>query len=242
MKKLLLVALLFVSFLFSPACAQNQQQPLPRLITVLGEAEIKVVPDEVSIFVVTEGLDKDLNIAKAQNDALVKKVLAVVKEFQIDPKFVQTSYISIKPRYEREYEKRNFIGYSVSNTISIKLKDLKKLEGLLSKILGEGVSNVRVADFATSELRKHRQEARLVAIKAAKEKAVALAAELGQKVGRPYSISESPISHLAFSYDRAMTSQYALSAEGMAASVSGGTISLGEISVYSNISVSFELE
>lgn len=71
MKRLLVIALLFVPLLFSSVFAQNQ--PQPRLITVLGEAEIKVVPDEVSVFVVTEGLDKDLNAAKSQNDALVKR-------------------------------------------------------------------------------------------------------------------------------------------------------------------------
>lgn len=240
MTRILLAALLFVSFLFSPVCAQNQ----PRLITVLGEAEIKVVPDEVVIVVGTEGLDKDLNAAKNQNDVLVKKVLALTKEFQIEPKLVQTSYINIKPRYEREYEKRNFIGYSVSNTITITLKDLKKLEGLLSRTLEAGITNVRVADFATSELRKYRQEARIMAIKAAKEKATALAAELGQKIGRPYSINENPFSSFNFGHDlnRSTISQYAISLDSAALSSSGGTISLGQISIYSNISVAFELE
>ena len=42
----------------------------------------------------------------------------------------------------------------------------------------------------TSQLRKYRDEARAKAIRAAKEKAVALAGELGVKIGRPHSISE----------------------------------------------------
>ena len=61
---------------------------------------------------------------------------------------------------------------------------------MLAGALKSGVNHVMGIEFRATELRKHRDAARQQAIRAAKEKAVALAAELDAKVGKPQNIHE----------------------------------------------------
>jgi uncharacterized protein YggE len=174
------------------AWTENQPAtPEPRLIAVTGDAEVRIVPDEVILTLGIETWDKNLDVAKRQNDEIVSKVLALTKDYDIDAQHVQTEYVSIEPRYRNGYyEERDFIGFFVRKTIVITLRDLSKFEDLLASALDAGVNYVQGIEFRTTELRKHRDEARALAIQAAQEKAIALAKELGQEVGDPHMIRE----------------------------------------------------
>lgn len=216
--------------------------PQPRLVSVTGEAEVKVVPDEIIFTIGAETWDKDLNIAKNNNDTIVKKALALTKDYKIDPKDVQTDYLNIQPRYEFQFEKRSFIGYFVTKNMVITLRDISKFEDFLTAILQTGINNVYGIDFRTTELRKYRGQARDNAIKAAQEKAEALAKDLGQKLGRPYNIAEHLIwENWGFSRGMQMQMQYAVT-EDRSGSVSESTIALGQLKVKARVNVSFELE
>jgi len=59
----------------------------------------------------------------------------------------------------------------------------------LTGLITNGVNNVQGIDFRTTELRKYRDQARALAIRAAREKAEAMVGDLGVKVGKPISIT-----------------------------------------------------
>ncbi|MFA5795054.1 MAG: SIMPL domain-containing protein [Candidatus Brocadiia bacterium] len=234
------VVFLGVMLLLCIGAGEPGQQATPRLITVTGQSEVNVVPDEVVITLGVETLDKKLSAAKTQNDVSVKKILALAPQYQIDPKYVQTSQISIYPRYESgSWSGRNFVGYEVEKTIVFILKDVSKFEEFLSGVLEAGANNVRGVQFRTSELRKYKDQARAMAVKAAREKAVAVSAELGQKVGKPYTIKEEEISYYG---DNNFSNSQVSRDSGQGAETGEGTIALGQISVKAKFTVSFELE
>jgi uncharacterized protein YggE len=86
-----------------------------------------------------------------------------------------------------------------------------------------------------------------MAIRAAKEKAVALAAELDMKVGKPFTITESGGNYLP-SYRSSgrgnafMNAQNSVASDANpAAEVVQGTFAPGQISIEANVSVVFEL-
>jgi hypothetical protein len=219
----------------------------PRLITVTGDAEVRVVPDEVILTLGVETWNKDLNAAKADNDRRVHKILQLVKSFGIEDKHVQTDFISIEPRYEEQWQHKNFIGYFVRKTVVITLRDPAKFEALLSAALEAGADYVLGIDFRTTELRKHRDEARALAIKAAREKAVDLARALGQTVGKPHSINEMQ-NWWSSSYNSfwgagrgAWMAQNVVQTAG-GPSTPQSTIAPGQIVVNASVTVSFELE
>lgn len=234
-----IVVLLGVILLLCIGAVEQGQQVMPRLITVTGESEVNVVPDEVVITLGVGTLNGNLGVAKKENDENVRKILACGQKNEIDPKYVQTSAISIYPRYETTYYNKNsFIGYQVNKTIVFILKDIAKFETFLSSVLEAGANNVQGIQFRTSELRKYKDQARVMAVKAAREKAVAVSAELGQKIGRPYTIKEEEISY----YDRGYSNTNSWRDSGQGAEMSEGTIALGQISVKAKFAVSFELE
>lgn len=241
------IALVLVLSLCAWAGNQSASQD-PRIITVTGDAEVRVVPDEVILTLGVETWDRDLDVAKSQNDERVKRVLALAQDYEIEPKHIQTDHISIEPRYHDNYEKRDFIGFFVRKTIVITLKDLSKFEDLLTSALGAGVNYVHGIQFRTTELRKYRDEARALAIKAAQEKAIALAEGLDQEVGEPRSIREDQSGWWSWygawwgsRWGGGMAQNVVQNAGGGSFSTEGGTAP-GQISVSARVTVSFELE
>ena len=216
-------------------------------INVTGDADVRVVPDEVVVTLGVETSDKDMSIAKSQNDERIKKVLAITEAHGIDPKYVQTEYINIEPRYRYENDHEEFLGYFVRKTVVITLKDISKFESLLSSVLEAGVNFVHGVEFRTTELRKYRDQARALAIKAAREKADALASELGQKAGKALSINESHGGWWS-SYGSSWGSRWGSNVAqnvvqnvGEAPPTDEGTLAPGQITVNASVSVDFEL-
>ncbi len=246
MKKSILIFVFAFIFSFS-AFAEDKSEL--RLITVRGDAEVKVVPDEVILTFGVETMDKNLSRAKDKNDEYVKAILAITKQYNIESKYVQTDHISIEPRYTDYYEKQNFIGYFVRKTIVITLKDISKFESLLSGVLEAGANYVHGIQFRTTELRRYRDHARSLAIKAAKEKADDLAAELEQKIGKPYKIQEDQMGWWSWynnwwgsRWGGGQTAQNVVQNVDTDFSSMEGSIALGQISINARVTVSFELE
>ena len=171
----------------------NAQQPVSDipLVSVSGEAEIRVAPDIVIITLGVESRSTKLDDAVAAHSERIKKLIDYVKSQEIEDKHIQTDYISIRPAYDHRSSHTTPSHYEVNKSVTIRVTEVDKFEALLAGVLKSGASHVRGIQFLTSELRKHRDAARNNAIKAAKEKAEALAAELGQKVGRVHAITET---------------------------------------------------
>jgi len=248
----LLLALAFsgcCGYLPQPARAAVLEEELePRLITTTGDAEVRVAPDEVILTLGVETWDRDLDEAKSQNDEIVKEVLAVAEDYGIESKHVQTEYINIEPRYRDAYERDDFIGYFVRKTIVITLRDISEFEDLLADALKTGVNYVHGVEFRTTELRKYRDQARALAIKAAQEKAVALAGELEQTVGEPLTIREDQSGWWSW-YNAWWGSgwgrgpaQNVIQNVGGGASDAGSAMAPGQITISAKVTVSFELE
>lgn len=227
---------------YYPTCTEG-----PRTITVTGDADVRVVPDEVVFTFGVETWDKDLETAKQDNDERISRILDLAQNLKIESKHIQTEHISIEPHYEDWYEKYNLTGFYVRKTIVITLTDLSVFEDLLTGALDNSATHVHGIQFRTSELRKHKDEARSLAINAAKEKAVALTEELGQDIGDPISISENHNGWWSWygswwgSYWGGRVAQNVIqNAPGNSYS-NDGTMAPGQITVNAGVTVTFEI-
>jgi uncharacterized protein YggE len=72
---------------------------------------------------------------------------------------------------EGNHPSRGIEGYRCRRSYCATLKDLKLIDKLVDAVLKNGANQFSGIEFRTSELRKHRDQARRMAIKAAKEKA-----------------------------------------------------------------------
>jgi len=244
-RKILLVFV--IALTASTAIAQNAvDRPL---ITVSGQAEMRVPPDEVVFTLEVESVDKDVMAAKKKTDESVKQVFRLAKDNKVNTDDVQTSYISVEPKYntddleyggERRGVKRVFIGYAVSKTIAIRLKDISRFDPLLSDVLKAGVTKVSNVEFRDSQIRKHRDQARAMAIRAAQEKANLLAREIGQTIGPAHSITEG-VANRYPSQSMMQNSTSVISGD-LSAAESESAIAPGLISVTAQVTVSFQLK
>ncbi len=175
-------------------------------------------------------------------------MLDVAKKTGISDQHMQTAQISVEPVYQQiersgQYYRGEIIHYVVRRSVVLCLKDLTKFEGMLTNLLTSGATHVDGISFESTQLRKHRDEARAMATKAAKEKAQAIAGQLGEKLGRPRSINENTgwsggyMSNVAQNVYAQSRSESA----GADGDVSGNTFAPGQITISATINVVFDL-
>jgi uncharacterized protein YggE len=219
-----------------------------RRITVRGSAEIRVVPDEVVLTVGVESFHLELEDSKAENDRLTTAVIEAAKSNGIPSEHIRTDYLSIEPRFDDRYDKnQELLGYVVRRTVALTLREVSRFENLMSAVLEAGANYVHGVDFRTTELRKHRDEARARAIEAAREKAEDLADQLGQSIGKPLSIDEGYAGWFS-SYGSWWGSRWSggavqnvIQSAPSSSPETEGPTAPGQISVSATISVTFEL-
>jgi uncharacterized protein YggE len=246
MLKHVLVVLVLVA-LTSVACSSEPDKK--RTVNVAGDADVLVKPDIVTLTLGIETSSPVLLTAKTQNDANTSRVLDAAVAAGVPRDQLKTDYLRIEPRYY-DYPRRDFLGYFVQRNVVVELRDVSRFEELLSSVLEAGANYVHGIDFRTSELRKHRDRARSLAIKAASEKATALASDLGQTVGQPLDINEASnwwqssysSSWGSGSYSNvAQNAQVQMSSPGSAAD-SDSALEPGKIRINARVQVTFELQ
>lgn len=203
MRLLPLVCALFLLTLSAAPQARAQsvagaQPPFERTITVSGNAEVRVVPDEVLVSMAAETRGPDLLAAQKENDRAVGALIAYTTEtLGVEDKHIQTDRVRINPvhancLYDDELNGRcdplKVVYYSVRKNVQIRLEDPESYEPLVTKALQLGITHLDSVQFATTELRKHRDRAREMAAQASREKAQAVASTLGVTVGKPITI------------------------------------------------------
>jgi uncharacterized protein YggE len=236
---------LFLLVAASIAHGQLAMQPLTASISTNGSAEIHVKPDLADLSFEIEIRNVDLTVARKQQAAVITKLLGALRAAGIGEQDLQTSQVIIKPVWnERHLANIATVRfYSVTQTISCTLHDVDKVPDITTAALAAGVTDVSPAVFRTSDLRKYRDEARVQAIRAAKEKAVALASELGAKVGKPQTISE----YQNYYWGNQLAGSNSMQNVSTAAPGGGGeealaTFAPGMITVTANIQVTFQLD
>jgi uncharacterized protein YggE len=214
------------------------------ILSVTGDAEIKVVPNHVVISLGVETRGRSLPAARAQNDTAVRSVLAAIHSFQVDPTDVQTDFIQVNVRYNDSAE-TVVDHYIVEESIAVTLKDVSKFEPLLSAVLEAGANHIHQVEFMTTELRKYWDQARALAAKAAIEKANDRVARAGLKiVGKPISVSSD--SYGGGSWYGRLNRGGVNAAQNVYQTGDGGstegTVALDEISVTASVSMNFRME
>ena len=235
--------LLLILFVASPTIAQTTS---PRTISVSGEAEIRVVPDELVLQLAVETRDPDLQSATATNQATVEAIKAVAVGYGVPEERIQTDRLDLRPQYltrrlDNDTSVPFLYQYHVLRSVTITLRQLDVFDELIRDAVAAGANEVNGVTFRSTELRTHRDEARLLAIDAAREKAEALAGRLGQTIGRPISISEQTFGGYGGWFNGGGGTQNVIQSSGAASFRGDGATSPGQIPIRATVSVVFEL-
>ena len=176
-----------------PASAADE--PTPRII-VSGEGEAAAAPDMalVSLTVLRDG-DTARAALDANNKAMAD-VLAAMKAFGIAGKDLQTSGFSIQPRYvypdpnKGENFEPKITGYSVYNTLGVRVRDLARVGEVLDQSVTLGVNQGGNITFVKDDTSAVVEEARKKAVENAITKAKTITSTAGIGIGRVLEMSE----------------------------------------------------
>jgi len=168
--------------------------------SVSGEGRVTAIPDiaEISATILTEG-GTDLATLQKQNSDKGNAVIAFVKEKGVEAKDVKTQNYIIEPRYQYtpcsyEYGRvcppAEIVGYSIRQTVSIKVRDFNMIGEILKGVVDRGANSVSGPSFTIDDPKETQAQAREEAMADAREKAQAIAKAAGFKLGKIQYISE----------------------------------------------------
>ncbi|NOJ43997.1 SIMPL domain-containing protein [Bradyrhizobium australiense] len=188
MKRALALAVVTAKWLAAPALAETMPPPA---ISVTGEANVSVAPDQAQI---DGGVTSDAKTAREASDAnnaAMGKVLLALKGAGIEEKDYQTSRLSLQPQYAPNRAGPSPVaGYRGSNRVTVKVRDVTKVANVIDVLVGAGATDIGGIHFSVTQASKYLDEAREKAIADARRKAEIYAKAAGVTLGEAISITE----------------------------------------------------
>ena len=219
-----------------------------RSIQVSGTAVVNVTPDRVLIQLGVQSNATTPQKVENVNSTTINRVIQALKAQGIEDKDIVTDWYVIDPIYE-DYSSLYIKGYRINNIVAITLRDISKVNKVIIAALNAGANQVVNVEFYLSNLRKYRDQAREMAMKAAQEKAQDLASAAGAETGCVMNINENSWSYYNggwYSQNRDLWTQNTMQNIAPAGGETGtlteaGPVNLGQISVRAEVSASFSL-
>jgi len=165
-----------------------------RQLTLTGKGSVFVAPDMATVSLGVSSLNKKASDAMRANSAAMGKVFNRLKAAGIEPRDIQTSQLSLNPRWSRSSNNNTpprIIGYQATNTVTVRVRKLDQVGGVLDALTQVGANRINSISFGIQTPRPHQDEARRRAVKDARAKADLYAKAAGVELGRIISISEN---------------------------------------------------
>lgn len=165
--------------------------PLPRLVSVSGEGEVKAQPDMAYVSLGVEARKPTLAEARTEVNAAVDRLLALTRDLKVDPKYVDSTQLQVQPEYRwnDKDSKRVLLGYLVSRQVAVELRNLEQLGPLLERSVSAGANQVGGARLDSSRRKELEREALTKAVQDARLNADTLARAAGVRLGPVQSLS-----------------------------------------------------
>ncbi len=224
----------------------SSKDKMPATITVSGTGEFFAVPDTATFSFSVEKEGKTQKEASDAGATVINTIIdALKKDYGMsDTKDLKTTNLSISPKYEYSapcygykcpVSNPKISGYTFSQSVTVKVKDLDKAGEITAKLAEWGASNVYGPDFTLADEDAANGKARQDAIVDAKVKAATLAKQLGVKLGSIQSFSENG----GGAYPMAYRAD-AMMASGMEKSIAP-QMPTGENKYQSNVTIVYEI-
>lgn len=173
-------------------------RPSPATLSLTGEGTIRAKPDmaTLSLGVVAEAATA--RDALAENTARMAEIIAALRAEGIESRDLQTADFSIDPRYSeppRTPDGQPFtpkiVGYSVRNTLTVRIRDLERTGALLDKAVTLGANSIFGPNFTVADPSALEDSARKAAMRDARRKAELYAEAAGVRLAGILRIDEA---------------------------------------------------
>lgn len=220
----------FGSYISSPVVHSGE-----RSITVRGTGEASVSPDiaELTVGVQTgrqTTAARAMEVLNERVDEIVNRLVAT----GVDKKNIATEYLWLNPAYDYYDGRQQEAGYEATQNVKITVRDISKVSTILDAAVAAGANQVQNVQFSVSEQNTTKDAARNQAIANAQSKAQTLADQLGVRLGKVLSFSESASGNAGYPvpmYDRSESG----------GGLGGATVPEGEQSLESTVTIQYQI-
>lgn len=168
----------------------GRAEKMERTIIVEADGKITATPD---IALTTMGMTAEgKTVAEAQkkNTEVINKLVESVKILGVEKKDIQTTNYNIYPTYDYKDGKESIRGYQVSQSITVKIRNLDKADDVIALAGEVGANNVSGLQFTVDDPEIYKAKAREIALKKIAAKRAALARSLGVRLTNIVSYNE----------------------------------------------------
>ena len=243
MRSVLKMILSYFILLFIPLPVFADDEAGPGQIFINGEAEVKVVPDEVIPVIGKFTKYMNLIFVKKEVDQRTEKIIDIAEKYKIEKKDILKNVIRFESWYEDLDDRDPLAKYYVRNSMVLKIKDKSKFNEILSEVLEACAGYTLDIKFRTTEFKKYKELARSLAYQTAMDEADKQAVELGKKVVKSRIIEENttPEPYWGWGIKEISYPQMVRSNDGGSSGIDRNT-PLVQIKISSKVNMSFELE
>ena len=242
----------------APTVQVSPLGPTSALLSLTAEGRSNRIPD-LAVFsagVVTHGVTA--SEALGSNSRQMDRVVAALKRSGIADRDIQTSAISLSPRwnnpeaeaqriaretrqpYVPPTEPPRIIGYEARNSVQVRVRKLGEMGKIIDTLIEAGANEVNGPSFTLDDQSAALDEARTEAVAVGKQRAELYARAAGMRVVRLLSMSEGggyyPVQQIFVTAARAERGGYPPPPPPPPAPVSPGELTLGV-----SLSMQFEL-
>lgn len=225
----LLVQLALVVLSVQPGEVGQEQ----RGIMVMGEGKALAEPDLAMITIGVETRASTAQLAADENNERMADVMEALQSVGIAEEDIRTVDYSIRAEIDWQGDERRVIGYVVSNSVRVKIREVDHVGEVLDAVTAAGANDIYGIQFTFDEPTELEEQARAEAMADAQGKAQALATLGGVSLGKPRIISESFVELPPLYVERA----YAPAMEGGG----GALVSPGQLEVTVQVQVTFDI-
>ena len=182
---------LFVGLFALGACQANGPAQPPRQVRSVGYGSVAVYPDYAELTVDAEFTRPRLKDAVAEVETVVDQVLALSKRYAPGPNDVRVSSTSSNKEFSYVKGKEVFTGFNSSQSVTVRLNDLRRLAPYLEELLATRISRIKDLEYGHSRADSLRREADALALTDAVRTADKMCAALHVRRGAVLEASDA---------------------------------------------------
>ena len=233
-----LLIVLTGSWLMAQEPVSNAWQP--NTVFAGADGKFEAPPDTA---IIQFNISAQENSSRAAFDHASKdaeQVRQIMRSNGIEPKSAEIGYFSIQPVYDYNNAKRKLVGYQVTATVTLKLKDFTKIAPILQQLADGNVTDNQSVNYTLEDIDAAKGKAVEDGYRRARESAAVVARAGGRTLGDMTSASVDTLGNIQ--PIRPMIAMARMSAQ--AAPMAGPTeeFSAQKITVSAHVSVVFALK
>lgn len=176
-----------------PFSINSIQTNKTNLFAASGTGKAAAIPNTAQLSLGVSKTAKTITDAQNQANGVINRLTADLKTLGILETDIKTTNYSVYPNYDYTAGRQTANGYTVSQNLEVKVKQIDKANSAIDVATSDGANMVGGISFILDDQTKKvlEEKARKEAVANAKEKAQNLANAAGIKLGRIVDVQES---------------------------------------------------